>query len=83
MLGRHSWLVPEPFRHYVDRELVSQFRLPAGSEILKQARPRRHPGFRKDSLELGPEVGVGVAIAADDEFGALGCQFARILQRLL
>jgi hypothetical protein len=48
--------VPQPRADDVDRELLQEFRLAAGSQILKELWPRFDLGLLEDPQELGPEV---------------------------
>ena len=87
IVGRHQVMlecdrltVAHPVGDDMPRESVLKLGLPARSHRVKEASPRLHLGSAKDTLKLSPQVGVLLAVSADDEDGSLGGDFPSVFE---
>jgi hypothetical protein len=66
MLVRDRGGIAKPGADDVNGVGLGQFRLPGGSAVLKQLRPRRQASPVDDPVKRGAQVDVRVAVSADD-----------------
>ena len=62
--------VADPGAHDMSRESLGELGLARRSQIVEESRPGLDPRTVKDSQELSPKVGVGLAIPSDHPLGA-------------
>ena len=54
--------IADAFTGNVQKEIGSQFGLPAGSQIVKQPRPGREPSVSDDPVQWSPQVCIRAAV---------------------
>ena len=64
---RRQWLrVADPSTDDVGGKIFGEFRLPGAAKVLEELRPALQAGPLDDSKQLGPQVGIRVAVPRDD-----------------
>ena len=72
VLGRDRLRIAEPLADDVFGELIGQFRLAGGSQVVERLVPRCESCTSHDAVELSPHVLSRVPIPGDDELGPFG-----------